>query len=157
MTQPDTPPTKVIPASAIPALKPPKALIKVDLDDRCYAFPATTALTFVQLLVYRGDKMRIARGLAFNEAHSATEFTSLPPDAVAELARRIVEAVYRASSFLMVAGDTNINCVTHPNGYALQVGDFVSQRDLFVSPACIWRVANAVCRAADCLAVSHTH
>ena len=144
-------------ASAIPALRPPHARIKVDLDERCFAFPAAKALANLQLLVYRGDRIQIELGYAFNEAKDSTEFATLAPGCICELARKMVEAVYRASSFVLVAGDVNVNFVTHPNGYALQVGDFSSQNDLFISPACIWRVSNAICRAADFVAISNTH
>ncbi len=144
-------------ASGLPGLRPPEAQIRVDLDDRCFLFPAAKNVSHMQLLIYRGKKLRLEVAFPYNASQSASEFLELGADAVPDFARKMVEAVYRAGSFLTIVDGLNISMCTHANGYNLQVGDFSTQRDLFVSPACIWRLCGAICRAGDFLAVKEAH
>jgi hypothetical protein len=135
----------------------PDAVIKVELDERCFLFPAGKNVSHLQFLVYRGSRVRLELIFSYNASQTPTEFVELTPHAVAEFSRKLVDAVYRASSFLHIADGQNIAVSTLANGYTLQVGDFANQRDLFISTSCIWRLCGAFCRSSDFLSTSEAH
>jgi hypothetical protein len=139
------------------APRAPDVLIKIDLDDRCFLFPSAKNVSHLQVLVYRGEKVRLEAVYPYNVSQTPAELIELKPQAVAEFSRKLVDTVYRAGSVLYIAGNQNIAVATLANGYSLQVGDSVHQRDLFISTSCIWRLCGALCRASDLLATPQAH
>jgi hypothetical protein len=135
----------------------PDAVIKVELDERCFLFPAAKGVTHMHLLVYRNEKLRIELTYPYNISQTPVEFIELKPAAVPEFTRKLVDAVYRTTSFLYISDKQNIAFATHVNGYTLQVGDYGRQREVFLSLTCIWRLSNAFCRASDFLATPAAH
>jgi hypothetical protein len=132
-------------------------VIKVDLDDRCFLFPTAKNIAHLQFLIHRGERLRLELGFAYNVSQSPIELIEMAPYAVADFSRKLVDAVYRATSVLFIADGQTITVVTLANGYNLQIGDFASQRDLFISTGCIWRVCGAFCRASDFLTSPKSH
>jgi len=150
-------PTQEAGRSELPSLPAPDLQLKVELDDRCFLFPAAKNLTHVHFLAYEAEKLRIDMVFPYNTNQTATEFLELDAKSVPELTRKLVEAVYRAGSFLLINDGVTITFTTFPNGYALQVGDFESKRELFISTNCIWRFCGAFCRAVDGMTVRQSH
>jgi hypothetical protein len=134
----------VVPTAS--SLREPDAMFKVELDERSFLFPTAKIVTGMQFMVYRGDKLRLDLTFPFNVSQTPVEFT-----------KKIVDAVYRTSSFLYISDRQNLAFSTHANGFVLQVGDFASHRELFISLACVWRICGAFCRASDLLATPEAH
>jgi hypothetical protein len=114
-------------------------------------------VTGAQLLIHRGDRLQLDLVFPFNASQTPVEFLTLKPPAVPEFTRKLVDAVYRTTSFLYIAEGMNVAVATHVNGYSVQVSDYASQRELFVHTSCIWRLCGALCRASDFLAVREAH
>jgi hypothetical protein len=144
-------------AHAMTSLREPDALIKVDLDERCFLFPTAKGVSAINFLIYRDEKLRLELAFPYNISQTPVEFLELKPTDVPEFTRKMVDAVYRTTSFLFIADRRNIAFATHANGYTWQVGDFTSQRELFVSLNCIWRLCGAFGRASDILATPQAH
>jgi hypothetical protein len=152
--------TQVMPPQIVPDLpnlREPDAQIKVELDERCFLFPTAKGVTHIQFLVYRNQKLRLELVFPYNVSQTPIEFLEFKPAAVPEFTRKLVDAVYRTTSFLYISDRQNVAFATHVNGYTLQVGDIASQRELFLSLASIWRLSNAFCRASDFLATPAAH
>jgi hypothetical protein len=139
------------------SLREPDAMFKVELDERSFLFPTAKIVTGMQFMVYRGDKLRLDLTFPFNVSQTPVEFLELKPAAVPEFTKKIVDAVYRTSSFLYISDRQNLAFSTHANGFVLQVGDFASHRELFISLACVWRICGGFCRASDLLATPAAH
>ncbi len=127
----------------------PDAVIKVDLDERAFAFPQGKQVLQLHILAYRPHRIRIEATYAYNEARDGHELFELPTDDARELVRKLVESVYRAQSSQVVSRTTTLSIGVATNGYLLQFGDHESMRELFLSTACIWRVCNGLARAVD--------
>jgi hypothetical protein len=150
-------PVAVQPATEMANLREPDAMFKVELDERSFLFPTAKIVTGLQFMVYRGDKLRLDLTFPFNVSRTPVEFLELKPSAVPEFTKKIVDAVYRTSSFLYISDRQNLAFSTHANGFVLQVGDFASHRELFISLACVWRICGGFCRASDYLATPEAH
>jgi hypothetical protein len=148
-------PPQIVPD--LPNLREPDAQIKVELDERCFLFPTAKGVSHIQFLVYRNQKLRLELVFPYNVSQTPIEFLEFKPAAVPEFTRKLVDAVYRTTSFLYISDRQNVAFATHVNGYTLQVGDFASQRELFLSLTSIWRLSNAFCRASDFLATPAAH
>jgi hypothetical protein len=144
-------------ANKLPNFRDPDALLKVELDERCFLFPSAKVVTQMQFLVYRNDRLRLDLTYPYNLSQTPVEFLEMKAAVVPEFTRKLVDAVYRTTSFLYIAERRNIAFATHVNGYTFQVGDYNGQQELFLSLACIWRLTGAFCRASDFLATPAAH
>lgn len=133
-------------AAASPA---PDAVIKVDLDERAFAFPQAKQILQLHILVYRPQLVRIEATYAYNEARASHELFELPADDAREFVRKLVETVYRATSSQVISRSTTLSINVVTNGYLLQMGDHEHIREIFLSTGCIWRVCNGLARAVD--------
>jgi hypothetical protein len=145
------------PSSDLAQLREPDAMFKVELDERSFLFPAAKIVSGMQFMVYRGEKLRLDLTFPFNVSQTPVEFLELRPAAVPEFTKKVVDAVYRTSSFLYISDRQNLAFSTHANGFVLQVGDFASHRELFISLACIWRICGGFSRASDFLSTPSAH
>lgn len=127
----------------------PDIVIKVDLDDRAFLFPAAKPLAQLHLLVYRPYKVRFECAYPFNETRHTPELFELSAAETHELLRHLVDTVYRARSSQMVTRTTSLTINVVTNGYIIQFGDHEQPRELMLSTGCIWRVAGAIARAVD--------
>lgn len=127
----------------------PDAVIKVDLDERAYVFPAGRHLLQLQFLVFRPHILRIEAVYSFNESKASPELLELSADDARALSRRLVESVYRAQSSQVVSRDTSLSLTVVANGYVLEFGPRENPTELMLSTGCIWRVCNALARAVD--------
>jgi hypothetical protein len=145
------------PTSVMANMREPDALYKVELDERSFLFPTAKVVVSVQFMVYRGEKLRLDLGFPYNVSQTPVELLELKPAAVPEFTRKIVDAVFRTSSFLYIVDRQTFTFTTNANGFVLQVGDFAGQRELFISLASIWRLCGGFCRASDFLATPEAH
>jgi hypothetical protein len=74
-------------------LRSPDALIKVDLDERCFLFPTAKNVSHLQFMVYRGDKLRLELAYPYNVSQTPTELLEFSPAAVAEFSRKLGQLV----------------------------------------------------------------
>lgn len=130
----------------------PNAIIKVDLDDRAFLFPANKLLTQLQILVLKPDRVRFEGTFAFNVSRANPELFELSATEVQEFSRKLVDTVYRAQPAMVVASATSLAVNPLPNGYVFQFGELENPGELYLSTNCIWRVCGAIARAADFIA-----
>jgi hypothetical protein len=127
----------------------PDLVIKVDLDERAFLFPAAKPVVQLHVQVFKPHKVRLSCTYLFNEARHPPDLLELSTTEVQELARLMIEAVYRARSTQLVTATSSIGFTVVTNGYILQFGDHEKPAELFLSTGCIWRVCGALARAAD--------
>lgn len=129
----------------------PDHVIKVDLDDRSFLFPAGKSVT--QLVFAAKDKTIFIEAVyPFNEARTPPRLLWLDLEDARELGRRLVEAVHHARTQLVVSAGTRITINVIANGYHLQIGDMNQSTDLFLGTSCIWRVCQGILRIVDFIA-----
>ena len=127
----------------------PDVVIKVDLDERAFAFPQGKQVQQLHVLAFKPHCVKIEATFAYNESRASHELLELSAEDARELVRKLVEAVYRAQSTQVVSRTTTLSISVVTNGYFLQFGDHEAARELFLSTACIWRVCNGLARAVD--------
>ena len=130
----------------------PDAIIKVDLDDRAFVFPAGRQLTQLQFLAFRPHLVRVEAVYAFNHSKAGPELFELPAEDARDLSRRMVESVYRAQSSQIATRNTSVSLTVVANGYILEFGPRENPTELMLSTGCIWRVCNGLARAVDMIA-----
>src|ERR1700756_5054081 len=85
---------------SVPKLKTkPDYVIKVDLDERAFLFPAGKSVSQIAIGT-EGRVVHIDAVFAFNETHTPPRLMTLGLEDVRELARRLVDAVYQARTQL---------------------------------------------------------
>lgn len=127
----------------------PDAIIKVDLDERAYLFPAGRQVLQLQFLAFRPHMVRIEAVYAFNQSKVSPELLALPVEDARELSRKLVESVYRAQSSQVATRDTSLTLTVVANGYILEFGPRENPSELMLSTGCIWRVCNGLARIVD--------
>ena len=130
----------------------PNAIIKVDLDERAFLFPANKLLTQLQILVSKPDRIKFEGTFAFNSSRANPELFELSSDETRDFSRKLVDTVYRAQPSTLVAATTSLTVNPLPNGYVFQFGSLEHPGELYLSTNCIWRVCGAIARAADFVA-----
>jgi hypothetical protein len=129
----------------------PDYVIKVDLDERAFLFPAGK---LISQIVFRtsGHEIQIEALYLFNETRTPPRLLTLTIDDAAEFGRRLVDAVYQARTQLAFSDGMRIAINVIANGYHLQIGDMTDPTDLYLSTGCIWRVCQGLLRIVDCVA-----
>jgi len=138
--------------SAVPqelAANTPDAVLKIDLDERAFAFPQAKQVAQLHILAFRPHRIRIEATYAYNEARDSHDLLELSGEDAQELVRRLVESVYRAQSSQVISRTTTLSITVVTNGYLLQFGDHERMSELFLSTGCIWRVCGGLSRAVD--------
>ena len=126
-------------------------VIKVDLDDRAFLFPAGKSVSQIAFST-EGPFIHIEAVYPFNEARTPPRIATLRLEDAAELGRRLVDAVYQARTQLAMSDGMRIAINVIANGYHLQVGDMTESTDLYLSTGCIWRVCQGLLRIIDHIA-----
>ena len=129
--------------------KAPDAVVRVDLDERAYLFPAGRQVTQLQFLAFKPHMIAIEAVYAFNESRASPELVELPIEDARQFARKLVESVYRAQPSQVVSRDTTLTIATVANGYILEFGSHEVPKTLMLSTGCIWRVSNGLARVID--------
>jgi hypothetical protein len=129
----------------------PKFEIKIDLDDRCFVFPAGKSVSQL-LLTSDGRTVFLDATYPFNQSHTPPRLISLDLEDTKEFGRRLIEAVHCARTQLVATSGVRISINVNANGYHLQFGDMNSAVDLFLGTGCIWRVCQGILRIADLIA-----
>lgn len=139
------------PATVVAHLKrrAPDAVVKVDLDERAYVFPAGRQLLQLHFLAYRPHMIAIEAVYAFNESKASPQLIELPLDDARQLSRKLVESVYRAQASQVISRDTTLTLTTVANGYIIELGSHECPKTLMLSTGCIWRVCNGLARIVD--------
>jgi hypothetical protein len=136
----------------VPKLKTkPDYVIKVDLDERAFLFPAGKSISQISFAT-DGRMIHVDAVFAFNETHTPPRLMTLGLEDVRELARRLVDAVYQARTQLAMTDGMRIAINVIANGYHLQIGDMTDPIDLYLSTGCIWRLCQGLLRIADYIA-----
>jgi hypothetical protein len=130
----------------------PDFVIKVDLDERAFAFPQAKQVSQLQILAYRPHAVRLEATFAYNQAKASHALFEMSAEDARDLVRKLVETVYRAQSSQVVSRSTTLSISVVTNGYLLQFGDHEGVQELFLSTGCIWRVCNGLARAVDFIA-----
>jgi hypothetical protein len=137
-----------------PLTKPkvtPDHVIKIDLDDRAFLFPAGKSVSQI-VFSTEGRVIHIEAVYPFNETRTPPRIATLRLEDAAELSRRLVDAVYQARTQLAMSDGMRIAINVIANGYHLQVGDMTESTDLYLSTGCIWRVCQGLLRIVDHIA-----
>jgi hypothetical protein len=140
-----------------PNLAAPDAVIRVDLDDRAYLFPAGRQVTQLQFMAYKPHMIRVEAVYAFNESRANPELFALPIEDARDLSRKLVDTVYRAQSSQIVSRETSLSVTVVANGYVLEFGARENPSVLMLSTGCIWRVCNGLTRAVDMISPIAAH
>jgi hypothetical protein len=136
----------------VPKLKTrPEYVIKVDLDDRTFLFPAGKAIAQIAFAT-EGRLIHVEAVYLFNESHTPPRILTLGFEDAKDLARRLVDAVYQARTQLAMSDGMRIAINVIANGYHLQIGDMTDPTDLYLSTGCIWRVCQGLLRIIDHIA-----
>lgn len=69
----------------------PDAVLKVDLDERAFAFPQAKQVTQLHILAYRPHRIALEATYAYNESRDSHQLFELPAEDARELVRRLVE------------------------------------------------------------------
>ena len=128
------------------------AVIKIDLDERAFVFPQHKSVQQLHLHVHRPGTVRFEAVYGFNQNRMSPVLFELHAEDCMELARRLVEAVYRAQSTQVVSATASLAITVVANGYIVQYNDARGPTELFLGSACIWRVCGGTARAVDFLA-----
>jgi len=126
----------------------PDIIVKVDLDERAFLFPAGKMISQISFAT-EGRMVHIDAVFPFNEARTPPRLLTLSAEDADELARRLVDAVYQARTQLAMSDGMRIAINVIANGYHLQIGDMTEPTDLYLSTGCIWRVCQAILRVTD--------
>jgi hypothetical protein len=129
----------------------PEHVIKVDLDDRAFLFPAGKSVSQI-VFSTEARVIQIEAVYPFNETCTPPRIATLRLEDAMELARRLVDAVYQARTQLAISDGMRIAINVIANGYHLQVGDMTESTDLYLSTGCIWRVCQGLLRIIDHIA-----
>ncbi len=136
----------------VPKLRPrPNYIIKVDLDERAFLFPAGKSVSQIAF-ANEGFAIHVDAVYPFNETHTPPRLLTLGLEDAKELARRLIDAVYQARTQLAMSDGMRIAINVIANGYHLQIGDMTDPTDLYLSTGCIWRVCQGLLRIVDHLA-----
>jgi hypothetical protein len=127
------------------------ALIKIELDERAFVFPQHKSLQQLHIHVLRPSTLRFEAVYAFNHNRESPVLFDMSATDAAELARRLVEAVYRAQSTQVVTATSSLSITVVANGYIIQVADSAGPLELFLGSGCIWRVCGGIARGVDFL------
>jgi hypothetical protein len=139
------------PAPRIIAELRPKHEIKIDLDERCFLFPAGKSVSQL-LLLSDGHTILIDAIFPFNQARTPPRLATLDIEDAREFGRRLVEAVHTARTQLVGTNGIRISINVIANGYHLQFGDMNASTELFLGTSCIWRVCQGLLRIVDLIA-----
>ncbi len=136
----------------VPRLKiRPDYIIKVDLDERAFVFPAGKSVSQIAFAT-EGRLIHLEVVYPFNETHTPPRLVTLGLEDARELGRRLVDAVYQARTQLAISDGMRIAINVVANGYHLQIGDMTEPTDLYLSTGCIWRVCQGLLRIVDRIA-----
>jgi hypothetical protein len=136
----------------VPKLKTkPEHVVKVDLDERAFLFPAGKSVSQIAF-ASEGRVIHMDAVYPFNETRTPPRLVTLGLDDATELARRMVDAVYQARTQLAMSDGMRIAINVIANGYHLQIGDMTDSIDLYLSTGCIWRVCQGLLRIIDHIA-----
>jgi hypothetical protein len=136
----------------VPKLKTrPEFVIKVDLDDRAFLFPAGKMIAQIAFAT-EGHLIHVEAVYSFNETRTPPRILTLGLEDAKDLARRLIDAVYQARTQLAVSDGMRIAINVIVNGYHLQIGDMSDSTDLYLSTGCIWRVCQGLLRVIDHMA-----
>jgi hypothetical protein len=126
-------------------------VIKIDLDERAFLFPAGKSVSQI-VFATDGRVVHLEAVYSFNETHTPPRLMTIGLEDAAELARRLVDAVYQARTQLAMSDGMRIAINVVANGYHLQIGDMTDPTDLYLSTSCIWRVCQGLLRIVDYVA-----
>jgi len=153
--------------------------VRVDLNERCYLFPAGKGLSHLVIAPASGLVGQVsaepaepaerrqqvpdagAQGIdlravfAFNQSKSDSTIDSFALDEARDLARTIIEGVYQARTQTVFLEGRRMGLVCNTNGFVLSGHD--GCYDLFISGQLIITVANALLRVADSLTPIEAH
>ena len=136
----------------VPKLKTkPEHVVKVDLDERAFLFPAGKSVSQIAF-ASEGRVIHMDAVYPFNETRTPPRLVTLGLDDATELGRRMVDAVYQARTQLAMSDGMRIAINVIANGYHLQIGDMTDSTDLYLSTGCIWRVCQGLLRIIDHIA-----
>jgi hypothetical protein len=138
-------------ATAVAGRNAVDGVVKIDLDERAFVFPQHKSMQQLQLHAIRPNTIRFEALYAFNQNRASPVLFALSSDDAAELARRLVEAVYRAQSSQVVSSTASLSITVVANGYILTHNDPSGPTELFLGSGCIWRVCGGIARAVDFL------
>jgi len=141
----------ITPGPRLVAELKPKFEIKVDLDDRCFLFPAGKSVSQLVFLS-DGKGVYVEAVYPFNQARTPPRLISLSLEDAKEFGRRLIEAVHGARTQLVVTSGVRITINVIANGYHLQFGNMNSAIELFLGTGCIWRVCQGLLRIVDLIA-----
>jgi hypothetical protein len=129
----------------------PEHVVKVDLDDRAFLFPAGKSIAQIAFAT-EGRAIHLEAIYPFNETRTPPRLLTLALEDAKEFARRLIDAVYQARTQLAVSDGMRISVNVIANGYHIQIGDMSDPTDLYLSTGCIWRVCQGLLRAIDHIA-----
>ena len=141
----------IVPAPRLVTELKPKFEIKVDLDERCFLFPAGKALAQLSFLS-DGNLIFVEAVFPFNQSRPPPRLLTLELEDARELARGLVQAVHYAKNQLVITTGVRISITVVANGYHLQVGDMNAATEIFLSTGVIWRVCHGALRIVDLIA-----
>lgn len=146
----------IVPAPRLLADLKPKFEVKVDLDDRCYLFPAGKPLAQLAFLS-DGNLIFLDAVFPFNQARTPPRLLTLDLEDARELGRGLVHAVHYAKTQLVITTGVRITINVVANGYHMQIGDTNAATEIFLSTGVIWRVCQGILRIVDFIAPVEAH
>jgi hypothetical protein len=141
----------IVPAPRLVTELKPKYEVKVDLDDRCFLFPAGKALAQLSFLS-DGTFVFVEAVFPFNQSRTPPRILTLELEDAQELARGLIQAVHYAKTQLVITSGVRITITVVANGYHLQIGDMNAATEIFLSTGVIWRVCQGMLRIVDFIA-----
>ena len=146
----------IVPAPRLVTELKPKYEVKVDLDDRCFLFPAGKALAQLSFLS-DGTLVFVEAVFPFNQSRTPPRLLTLELEDAQELARGLIQAVHYAKTQLVITMGVRITINVVANGYHLQIGDMNAATEIFLSTGVIWRVCQGMLRIVDLIAPVESH
>jgi hypothetical protein len=146
----------IVPAPRLVTDLKPKFEVKVDLDDRCFLFPAGKPLAQLALLS-DGNLIFVEAVFPFNQSRTPPRLLTLEQEDARELGRGLVQAVHHAKTQLVITTGIRITINVVANGYHLQIGDMNAATEIFLSTGVIWRVCQGMLRIVDFIGPVEAH
>ncbi|MBB4286525.1 hypothetical protein [Roseospira goensis] len=129
--------------------------VRVDLNDRCFLFPAGKGLSHVSVTADRDSGVELRAVFAFNQSRTDSTIDAFTLDEARDLARSMVEAIYQARTQTVFLDGRRLALVCHSNGFVMVGHD--DAYELFISGQLMINVAQAILRAVDKVAPVEAH
>jgi hypothetical protein len=124
-------------------------VFKVELDERCLAFPDGKILQHLLIGGAARNQISIDAVFAFNRTRHDPRIALLTLAEARDFAKELANAVYTARTGFVLSDTLKITINVIANGYNIEIVRAEERREIMFSTGVIWRVIKALLLAID--------